>query len=78
MRQKILVTATLNLLVLVIAPARVGADVVRDWNAIMLTTIVGQNPFAQARFAAMTHLAVFEAVNAITREYEPYVDFLPA
>jgi hypothetical protein len=42
------------------------ADVVLDWNAIMTTTIAGENPFAQTRFAAITQVAVFEAVNAIT------------
>ena len=49
------------------------ADAVHDWNAIAVNTAIanGQNPFAQARFAATTQLAVFEAVNAITREYEP-------
>src|SRR5688572_7056927 len=54
-------------------PAIARADVVQDWNAIMLTTVAGQNPFAQARFAAITQLAVFEAVNACTRRYEPYL-----
>jgi hypothetical protein len=48
-------------------------DVVSEWNAIMLATISSQNPFAQARFAAITQLAVFEAVNAITRDYKPYL-----
>ena len=48
-------------------------DVVLDWNAIMVTTVSGQNPFAQARFAAITQLAVFEAVNSITGDYEPYL-----
>ena len=42
------------------------ADVVVDWNTIMLNTISGQNPFAQARLSAITQLAVFEAVNACT------------
>lgn len=49
-------------------------DVVLDWNAIMVTTVSGQNPFAQARFAAITQLAVFEAVNAITGEYDSYLE----
>jgi hypothetical protein len=31
------------------------------------------NPFNQARTMAATQLAVFEAVNAITGEYEPYL-----
>ena len=51
---------------LLLGPAIAAADVVLDWNRIMLSTIAGQNPFAQARFAAITQLAVFEAVNACT------------
>ncbi len=39
----------------------------------MVTTISSQNPFAQARIAAITQLAVFEAVNAITGEFDPYL-----
>ena len=58
---------------LLLGPAIATADVVLDWNRIMLTTIAGQNPFAQARFAAITQLAVFEAVNACTHEHEPYL-----
>jgi hypothetical protein len=49
------------------------ADAVTDWNAIMRNTIASQNALAQARFAAITHLAVFEAVNAISKEYKPYI-----
>jgi hypothetical protein len=54
-------------------PTVSSADVVLDWNAIMVTTVGSQNPFAQARFAAITQLAVFEAVNAITRDHKPYL-----
>ena len=63
--------ATLAALLLI--PALARADVVHDWNTIMLTTISSQTPFAQARFGAITQLAVFEAVNACTREYQPYL-----
>src|SRR3954453_13896699 len=61
------------LFVCVSAAAR--ADVVLDWNAIAVSTLVGQgqSPFAQARFMAITQLAVFEAVNAITGDYQPYL-----
>ena len=59
--------------VLLMISATARADVVLDWNAIMLNTIGGQNPFFQARFAAITQTAVFEAVNAITGDYEPYL-----
>ena len=59
-----------------LCPARLAkADVVLTWNEIAVRTLVqqGQNPFAQARLAAIVQLAVFEAVNAITGEYEPYI-----
>jgi hypothetical protein len=51
------------------------ADAVLDWNAIAVDTAVanGQNPFAQARYAAIVQLAVFEAVNSISRDYKPYL-----
>jgi hypothetical protein len=63
---------------LAFSPAIAAADVVLDWNRIMLTTIASQNPFAQARFAAITQLAVFEAVNACTHRYEPYLGTVSA
>jgi hypothetical protein len=54
--------------------AAVRADVVTDWNVLMVSTVSSQNPFAQARFAAITQLAVYEAVNTVTRRYQPYLD----
>src|SRR5215216_4639594 len=55
------------------------ADVVLDWNAIAVSTVSqGQSPFAQARLLAITQLAVFEAVNTITRDYEPYLGSVAA
>jgi hypothetical protein len=59
-------------------PIASRADAVSDWNAIMLTTVAAQNPFAQARFAAITQLAVFEAVNACTHQYRPYLGTITA
>jgi hypothetical protein len=57
-----------------------GADVVLDWNVIAVDTAVAnkQSPFAQARYAAIVQLAVFEAVNAITGEYQPYLGTITA
>lgn len=63
---------------LLLIPAVARADVVHDWNAIMVSTINRQSPFAQARFAAITQLAVFEAVNACTGKYEPYLGTVAA
>ena len=60
------------------APAMARADVVLDWNATALATLAGQNPFNQARILATTQLAVFEAVNAITGRYAPYLGTIVA
>jgi hypothetical protein len=72
--RRLYISATLAAL-LICSPIAARADVVLDWNAIAVTTLVsqGQSPFAQARFMAITQLAVFEAVNAITGDYQPYL-----
>jgi hypothetical protein len=54
------------------------SDTVLEWNSIMQSTVSGQPPFPQARSAAITQLAVFEAVNAITRDYKPYLGVITA
>ncbi len=61
-----------------IQPAAARADVVLDWNAVMVSTVLGQNPLNEARIATITQLAVFEAVNAITGKYEPYLGTVTA
>jgi hypothetical protein len=63
---------------LVTAGAR--ADAVLDWNTIAVNTAVAnkQNPFAQARYGAIVQLAVFEAVNSITQDYQPYIGSISA
>ena len=65
---------------LLVGSAVAKADVVLDWNVIAVNTAIanGQNPFAQARFAAIIQLAVFESVNAITGEYHPYLGTIVA
>jgi hypothetical protein len=56
----------------------VHADAVTDWNAIMQTTVASSNPFFQGRNAAIVQIAVFEAVNTIVGDYEPYLGTLKA
>ena len=56
-----------------LAPLRASADPVLDWNAIAASLPGAPNPFEQARRLAIVQLSVFEAVNAITGEYEPYL-----
>ena len=60
---------------LLVCPPVAKADVVLDWNRIAVETLIaqGQSPFSQARYMSITQLAVFEAVNAITHDYEPYL-----
>ena len=49
------------------------AEAVLDWNEIAVNTAIanGQAPIAQARYAAIVQLAVFEAVNAIDATIDP-------
>jgi hypothetical protein len=54
------------------------ANAVLDWNEIMMDALAGQNPVNETRLAAITHLAMFEAVNAVTGEYEPYIGTIEA
>ena len=65
---------------LLLGPAVAKADVVLDWNLIAVNTAIanGANPFAQARYAAIVQLAVFEAVDAITGDYQPYLGSIVA
>jgi hypothetical protein len=66
--------------VLTFGSAVARADAVLDWNAIAVSTAIknGQNPFAQARTGAIVQLAVFEAVNSITGDYQPYLGTVSA
>ena len=63
---------------LMLGPAAAKADVVLEWNQIAVTTVSGQNAVEQARVAAIAQLAVFEAVNAITGDYAPYIGTITA
>ena len=56
------------------------ADAVTDWNAIMQATVGAPptNANFQARWGAIVQLAVFEAVNSITGDYEPYLGVIEA
>ena len=74
-RRMLRIVAAMLCIWVVYTPAAARADVVLDWNAIAARTaaVPGHSPFHQARLMAITQLAVFEAVNAITGEYESYL-----
>ena len=46
--------------------------VIYEWNKILQDTIPGGGGAGAPRFYALTHIAMFDAVNAIEREFEPY------
>jgi len=49
-----------------------AADIIFEWNQIVQDTVpVPHNPLTP-RFFAMTHIAMFDAINAIEREFQPY------
>lgn len=54
--------------------AATASDVVTDWNNELLGSVqaTGMGPPLAARAMAMTHLAMFEAVNSIDRGFAPY------
>jgi hypothetical protein len=58
--------------------AKPRTDVVLEWNAITMATVSGKIGVEQVRLAAITHLAMFEAVNAITGDFEPYLGTVSA
>ena len=50
-----------------------SADVVFRWNELLLQSLSSQPPRVPlARNLALVHVAMFDAVNAIDRSYEPY------
>ena len=68
------------LVAVVAAPTELHANCVTDWNAIAATAIVaapptgaGQPPPVAALSFAMVQGAVYDAVNAIDRGYQPYL-----
>ena len=68
------VLAVVAALLATAAPA--GANTVTDWNVHVtnaLITTAGQGPTVSTIHLAMVHGAVFDAVNAIDRRYEPYL-----
>lgn len=58
--------------------AQTSDRVVLQWNEIAVSTIGAQPPFPASRAMATVQLAVFEAVNAISGTYEPYLGTVTA
>jgi hypothetical protein len=46
--------------------------VVLEWNQLLQNTLAAPGNPLSPRFYAMTHIAMFDAINAIERDFEPY------
>jgi PAP2 superfamily len=60
---------------LMLGSAHAHEDAVLEWNQIAFDVLLNQPPPIQMRFGAIVQLAVFEAVNAVSGEYESTVGF---
>jgi hypothetical protein len=67
-----MLTAVAVVTLFVVNPPLARADAVLDWNAIA-ASLLAPSGFEGARRFAIAQLAVFEAVNSVTGEYEPYL-----
>ena len=66
-------------LLFLLATEWVHADAVIEWNAIMQeTATTSPDPAERARTAAITQIAVFDAVNSIVGGWEPYLEKVTA
>jgi hypothetical protein len=65
--------------ILLAVPLSASADAVVDWNAIAVqATVTGARPDATGILdAAMVQAAVYDAVQAIEKQYEPYYVDIP-
>jgi PAP2 superfamily len=72
-RRRVVVAALALTLFAIAAPAR-ASDAVMEWNDIArtLTVVPALAPVQQTRVMAIVQVAVHDAVNAITGEYETY------
>jgi hypothetical protein len=49
-----------------------SAEVVLEWNQLLHTTLPTPGNPLSPRYYSMVHIAMFDAINAIEREFEPY------
>jgi hypothetical protein len=77
MQRASLIGLTLSLALLMPAgrPARAhspAADIVFEWNQILQDTVPVPHNVLTPRFFAMTHIAMFDAIATLERDFEPY------
>ena len=79
MKLKLRITVVLLLAMIVAIPVTVKADAVADWNAIAVQATVNANRPGPSSVVdlAIVHAAIYDAVQAIERRYEPYYVEIP-
>ena len=78
MKLKLQTWVMLAMIILAI-PAVVRADVVTDWNAITVQATLTANRTGPSHVIdiAIVHVAIYDAVQAIEKQYEPYYVDIP-
>src|SRR5881628_2157810 len=77
MKTKAIIAVPFAVATLALTPT-VQADLISDWNDTAIRVIkavnqsVNPNPLPASRALAMTHVAQFDAVNAVVGCYQPY------
>jgi hypothetical protein len=58
--------------------SRLSANVVLDWDAVMMSAVRADNtgPTLSSRNLAILHVSIFDAVNSIVRSHQPYAVLL--
>ena len=76
MRKTIIVGATLVVALTAaghdVEATHSSADVVLKWNQLLQSTLPQPGNPQTPRFYSMMHIAMFDAINAIERDFEPY------
>jgi hypothetical protein len=75
-RTRLCVLVAVAALTALAAPTLARADTVTDWNLTATNALIrdaGQAPPVSVLHLAMVHGAVYDAVNAIDRRYQPYL-----
>lgn len=72
------ITAVIGLAGLALSSVASASDVILEWNSVLLDAVSGDAtpPPRASRAMAMMHVAQFEAVNSVSRQYRAYNSYI--
>lgn len=70
--------ARVSVLLLLFGSPALAANVVTEWNTVALGVAAPTQPQNTNRVMAITHGAMFDAMNSVARSYTPYLVHMPA